>query len=130
MRNTVIEKDRIVFSRDGELVRLTPCHENAVRFEAFPDCVPFDEDYTLTPQTVPYRAEERDYCVFMTVGRIRLQLEQNGKVTVYKDGGVILEEQPEMAFQSGYRHYERKDGSWAARVMRPKSIDQTEALWR
>ena len=116
MRNTEIREDRIVFSRDGELVRLTPCHENAVRFEAFPDCREFDENYTLTPQTVPYRTEERDYCVFMTVGRVRLQLEQNGKVTVYKDGGVILEEQPEMAFHSGYRHYERKDGSWAARV--------------
>ena len=116
MRNTVIADRQIVFSRAEELVRVTPCHRNAVRFEAFPDCRLFDEDFTLLPGTADCSFEERDYCVFMTVGRVKLQLEQNGKVTVYKDGNVILEELPELAFHSGYRHYERKDGSWAARV--------------
>ena len=116
MNNFVADERGLVFSREGELVRVSPCHQNAVRFEAFPDCRVFDENYTLMPQTAPYLLEERDYCVFMTVGRVKLQLERNGKITVYKDGDVILEELPELAFNSGYRHYERKDGSWAARV--------------
>ena len=116
MKNTVITDRQIIFSRAEELVRITPCHQNAIRFEAFPDCRAFDEDHTLLPQTAECRFEERDYCVFMTVGRLKMQLEQNGKITVYKDGEVIMEEQPELAFQTGYRHYERRDGAWAARV--------------
>ena len=116
MKNTVITDRQIIFSRAEELVRITPCHQNAIRFEAFPDCRAFDEDHTLLPRTAECRVEERDYCVFMTVGRLKMQLEQNGKITVYKDGEVIMEEQPELAFQTGYRHYERRDGAWAARV--------------
>ena len=116
MRNTVITDRQILFSREGELVRVTPCHDNAIRFEAFPDCRAFDENYTLLPRSAACRFEERDYCVFMTVGRLKLQLEQNGKITVYKEGNVILEELPELAFHSGYRHYERRDGAWAARI--------------
>lgn len=116
MKNTVITDRQIIFSRAEELVRITPCHQNAIRFEAFPDCRAFDENHTLLPQTAECRFEERDYCDFMTVGRLKMQLEQNGKITVYKDGEVIMEEQPELAFQTGYRHYERRDGAWAARV--------------
>ena len=116
MKNIEIKGRQIIFSRGGELVRITPCHQNAVRFEAFPDCRLFDENYTLMPRDADCSIEERDYCVFLTVGRIRMQLEQNGKITVYKDADVILEELPELAFQTGYRHYERRNGSWAARV--------------
>lgn len=105
---------QVLFSRTNELVRVTPCHKNAVRFEAFPDCKIFDENYTLLPQQADCSFEEREYCVFLTVGRVRLQLEQNGKITVYKDGAVILEEQPDLAFHDGYRRYRRKDGSWSA----------------
>ena len=35
------------------------------------------------PQQADCSFEEREYCVFLTVGRVRLQLEQNGKITVY-----------------------------------------------
>ncbi len=116
MNNIKITERQVLFSRANELVRVTPCHKNAVRFEAFPDCVVSDENYSLLPQDAKCVLEERDYCVFMTVGRVKLQLEQNGKVTVYKDGGVILEEQPDLAFHGGYRRYSRKDGSWSAMI--------------
>ena len=114
MKYIKISEHELLFSRPGELVRVTPCHENAVRFEAFPDCRLFDENFTLLPQTAACSFEERDYCVFMTVGRVKLQLEQNGKITVYKDGSVILEEQADLAFHDGFRRYERRNGSWAA----------------
>lgn len=116
MNNTKIENNKILFSRNGELVRITPCHENSIRFEAFPDCREFDENFTLMPKTADAVIEDKDYCVFMSVGKLKIQLERNGKITFYKDGKVILEEKPELAFFDGYRHYERKDGSWSARV--------------
>jgi alpha-D-xyloside xylohydrolase len=116
MNNMVIDGNKILFSRCNELVRITPCHKNAVRFEAFPDCREFDEDFTLMPQSAECEIEDKDYCVFMKVGRLKVQLERNGKLTFYNDGKVILEEKEELAFHDGYRRYERKEGSWAARI--------------
>ena len=116
MSSFVIRDNQIIFSRAGELIRITACHDNAVRFEAFPDCRETKEDFTLLPQQADSLIEERDYCVFMRVGKVKLQLEKNGKVTVYKNDHVILEEKPELAFNSGFRHYERRGGSWSARV--------------
>ncbi len=116
MRNATVEKNRIVFSRSNELVRITPCHKNAIRFEAFPDCREFDEDFTLMPQTADAVIEDKDYCLFMSVGKLKIQLERNGKITFYNDGRIILEEKPELAFNDGYRHYERKEGAWSARI--------------
>ena len=116
MKNTVIDKNRIVFSRAGELVRITACHKNAVRFEAFPDCREYDENFTLLPQQADAEIEDRGYCVFVKAGKAKIQLEDNGKITVYSNGRVVLEEKPELAFNSGYRHYERKNGSWSARI--------------
>ena len=116
MKNATVEKNRIVFSRSHELVRITPCHKNAIRFEAFPDCREFDEDFTLMPQTADAVIEDKDYCLFMSVGKLKIQLERNGKITFYNDGRIILEEKPELAFNDGYRHYERKEGAWSARI--------------
>ncbi len=116
MKNATVEKKRIVFSRSNELVRITPCHKNAIRFEAFPDCREFDEDFTLMPQTADAVIEDKDYCLFMSVGKLKIQLERNGKITFYNDGRIILEEKPELAFNDGYRHYERKEGAWSARI--------------
>ena len=116
MNNTAYDGKKILFSRAGELVRITPCHKNAVRFEAFPDCREFDENFTLMPQEAECEIEERDYCIFMSVGRVKLQLERNGKITLYRDGEAVLEEKCELAFNDGFRHYERKEGSWSARL--------------
>ncbi len=116
MKNVIISNQQILFSRANELVRVTPCHKNAIRFEAFPDCRAFDMDSPLQPQQADCTVEERDYCVFMTVGAVKLQLEQNGKVTFYKDDAVILEELPDLAFHDGYRRYEHRDGAWSAMI--------------
>ena len=116
MNNTNISKNKITVSRNGELIRITPCHKNAIRFEAFPDCREFDEDYTLMPQAADCKTEERERCVYMTAGNLKIQLEDNGKITFYKDEKPILEELPELAFNSGFRFYERKNGSFEARV--------------
>lgn len=116
MNNLTVNNNQIIFQRNGELVRITPCYKNSVRFEAFPDCRAFDEDFTLMPSTADCTVEEKDYCVFITVGSLKVQLERNGKLTFYKDGKVLLEEKEELAFHDGYRNYERNDGLWKARI--------------
>lgn len=116
MKNVTVTDKHILFSREGELVRLTPCHRHAIRVEAFPDCRITEENFTLLPQMAAFLTEEQESCVKMTVGRLTVQLEGNGKLTFYKDGRLLLEEKPELAFCSGFRYYERKDGAWSARI--------------
>ena len=117
MDNLIINKNEIIFERDEDLIRITPCAENSIRFEAFPGKKIIDENYTLMPKSADAVIEEKDYCVFMTVGSLKIQLERNGKVTFCKNGVSFLEEKPEMAFFSGFRHYEKNErGSYSARV--------------
>ncbi len=117
MYGAEISENKILFTRVGELVRITPCGDNAIRFEAFPDCSELELNYTLMPKAADCIIEDNGNNVKMTVGCLTVQLEQNGKTTFYKDGSVILEEKPEMTFNSGFRCYENKgSGLWSARV--------------
>lgn len=117
MKNIVIKKNEILFSRHCELVRITSCHHNAIRFQAFPDCRIIDEDFTLTPQSADAEIVEEENVVYMTVGRLKVKLNRNGKVTFYDGDKVLLEEKPELTFNDGIRHYENKaSGLWSARV--------------
>ena len=117
MSNFINDSKKILYQRGEELIRITPCGKNAVRFEAFPDGKETDENFTLMPQPAEWEVEERDYCVFASVGTVKLQLEKNGKLTIYNNGKVILEEKPELTFNDGFRHYELNDnGSYSARI--------------
>ena len=117
MNNTVISNNEIIFSRHCELVRITPCHKNAIRFESIPDCRIVDGNFTLMPQNADAEITDKDNEVLMTVGSLTLKLQRNGKITFYRDGKVILEEKPELTFEDGYRFYEnRASGLWSARV--------------
>ena len=117
MNNVSVSGNTILFSRGGELIRVTPCHGSAIRFEAFPGGEAFCEDFTLMPQPAGCKIDSGDHSVSMTVGELCLKLRDNGKVTFYRNGEVILEEQPELTFDSGFRHYESvRDGAFSARV--------------
>ena len=117
MKNIVVNKNEILFSRHCELVRITPCHKNAIRFESFPDCKVIDGDFTLMPQKTEALISEEENAVTMTVGTLTARLQRNGKVTFSKNGKTILEEKPEFTFEDGYRFYENKaSGLWSARV--------------
>ena len=125
MRNTEIRNGQILFTRAGELVRISACHTNAIRFEAFPDCRPFDENYTLLPQAAACEITEAENAICLRAGDLTLRLEQNGKVTFYKDGVAILEEKPELTFNDGLRHYEIGTGDlWSARVTFETNADE------
>lgn len=117
MQYITIESNKILLNRFGELIRITPCGKNAIRFEGFPDCKEFDENFTLMPQKADCEIKEYDSYVTMTVGSLMVKLEQRGKVTYYKDDKVILVEKPELTFEGGYRNYENvASGLWSART--------------
>ena len=80
MKNTIIHENEILFSRHCELVRITPCHKNAIRFQAFPDCRVIDENFTLMPQKAQAMISEEENVVSMTVGDLTARLQRNGKI--------------------------------------------------
>ena len=117
MENLVINNNELLLMRYTELIRITPCGKNAIRFQSFPDCQVIEENYTLMPQNVDAEIEELDYCATLTCGSLKAKIEPNGKLTFYKDGEVILVEKPELTFKSNYRHFDNKgSGLWSARV--------------
>lgn len=117
MNNIRIEENKIYFTRTGELVKISACGENAIRFQAFPDGREVEENYTLMPGEGNAQCKEEDHSISMECGTLRVQLEGNGKVTFFCKEKKILEEKPEMTFNSGFRLYENKgSGLWGARV--------------
>lgn len=117
MKNLTVSDNSILFSKYGELIRITPCGDNAIRFQAFPGGSIIEEDYTLMPKkSVPVITEnERSVC--MQCSGLKVSLEDNGKVTFYYNGKKIIEEKPELTFESGYRNYQNTaSGNWKARV--------------
>lgn len=117
MYNTVIKNNQVIFSRQGELVRLTACYENSIRFESFPEGRVYEENFTLMPQNADARITDGKDFVTIKSGTLTARLEKSGKIIFYSGEKVILEEKPELAFNGGYRHYECKAGGvWSARV--------------
>ena len=117
MKGTTVSKNQILFSRNGELVRITPCADHAIRFQGFPGGRMIEENYTLMPQNVDACVEEGENSVSMTCGSLTVTLEQSGKVTFTCNGKKILEETHELTFERGIRHYQNKgSGLWSARV--------------
>ena len=60
MENLVIKENELLLMRYTELIRITACGNNAIRFQSFPDCQVIDENYTLMPQKKQAEIEEYD----------------------------------------------------------------------
>ena len=60
MNNLIIKENELQYMRYTELIRISGCGKNAIRFEAFPDCQVIDENYTLMPQSTEVKIEEFD----------------------------------------------------------------------
>lgn len=117
MKNARIENNQIFFSRNGELVKISACADNAIRFQAFPGCEVIDENYTLIPDIREALIDMQEHHVSMQCRDLRVDLWGNGKVTFYRNNKKILEEKPEMTFGFCFRPYENKgSGLWSARV--------------
>lgn len=125
MNNVTVNKNEILFSRFYELVRITPCGRNSVRFEAFPNCRVIDENFTLMPQDTECEIKDYENFVTMTVGALSVKLEKNGRVAFYNNEKVILAEKPELAFDGGFRFYENTGSNlWFARVTFKSNDDE------
>ena len=118
MNNLTIGKNELLLMRYTELIRISACGNNAIRFQSFPDCQVIDENYTLMPKNADAEIEEFDNYVTLTCGTLKVKLENNGKLTFYANGKKILEEKPELTFNSNFRHFDNKgSGLWSTRVM-------------
>ena len=60
MHNLVIKKNELLFTRYTELIRISACGKNSIRFQGFPDNQVIDENYTLMPQNEDAVIEEKD----------------------------------------------------------------------
>ena len=117
MYNLTVNKNELLYMRYTELIRITPCGNNGIRFQSFPDCKVIDENYTLMPQSTEAEINEYDNHVTLTNGKLMVKLEPDGKLTFYSDDKKIIEEKPELTFHSNYRHFDNKgSGLWSARV--------------
>ena len=106
MENLVINNNELLLMRYTELIRITSCGKDAIRFQSFPDCQVIDENYTLMPQKTDAVIEEHEHYATLTCGTLKVKVEPNGKLTFYKNGKKILEEKPELTFKSNYRHFD------------------------
>ena len=117
MKKIAITDNSILFSRKGELVKISACGENAIRFQGFPDCKVIEEDYNLMPQKADVVIEDNGHWATITCGKLKCILNGSGRVEFYSDGKEILSEKPELTFEDGYRNYPNKgSGLWSARV--------------
>lgn len=117
MKKITITDNSIIFSRKGELVRISACGENAIRFQGFPDCKIIDEDYNLMPQKADAVIEDNGHWATITCGKLKCILNGSGRIEFYSEGKEILSEKPELTFEDGYRNYTNKgSGLWSARA--------------
>ena len=117
MYNLIIKENELLLNRYTELIRISACGKNAIRFQSFPDNQITDENYTLMPQKAEAVIEEYDHLVTLTCGTLKVKLEPDGKLTFYANDKVIIEEKPELTFHNNFRHFDNKgSGLWSARV--------------
>ncbi len=125
MKDVKIIGNEIWFNRPGEVVRISPCGKNAIRFQASPNCKILDLDYTLMPQKVDGKAYIEDNKAVLEVGTLRAEIQSNARISFYKDGKRILNEKPGLAFHSGFRSYKHIEGDlWKASIMFEPNINE------
>ena len=112
-----IENNTILFTHEGEAVRISACGKDCIRFRSSANCAISDENWTLMPQSADANARLEDGRAVLETGRMRAEIYDNGKVIYYRDGRRILAEKPELTFERQFRNYRsRGGGMWKSRV--------------
>lgn len=120
-----IEKNEIFFTRQDEVVRLSACGKNSIRFQGSPNCRMEDQDWTLMPQSVDAKAWLEDHRAVLETGDLRAELYDNGRLVYCFRGKKIIEEKPELTFGMQYRNYRNiASGLWNARVTFEPNSDE------
>ncbi len=118
MDSVKIIGNEIHFHRAGEVVRISPCGENAIRFQASANCKILDLDYTLMPQVAEGKAFVEGNKAVLEVGTMRAEIHSNARVSFFNNGKRILHEKAGLAFHSGFRSYNHIEGDlWKASIM-------------
>ncbi len=117
MYNAEIRDNEILYYHEGELIRLTPCGRNAVRFQAFPGGRVLEENYNLMPQEAEAEITDHDHYVTMTCGELTVILNWDGRVSYHRHGQCLFADRPENGFVGRNQLYvSRGDRSWQADV--------------
>lgn len=117
--NFRIENDEIIFTRQDEVVRLSACGKNSIRFQGSANLRIEPQDWTLMPQKAEAKAwmKVEDRCAAIETGDMRAEIWDNGKITYFYKDKLILEEKPEMTFGFHFRDYRNTaSGLWQSRV--------------
>jgi len=117
MQNTTVNNHEILVMRAGELIRITACGRNAIRFQAFPDCAVINTDYNLMPQPADAEITEERHRITMRCGTLAVTVDGGGNVSFRNNDRVILAEKPEHTFGGRSRRFVNKGHqSWTADV--------------
>lgn len=112
-----ILNDEIRFVRAGEVVRISACGKDCIRFQASPSGKLLDQNWTLMPGKAEAKAWEEEDRAVLETGAMRAELYRNGKTVYYRNGEKILEEKSELTFDAGFRNYRNKASDlWSARI--------------
>ncbi|MBO2516166.1 MAG: hypothetical protein CW338_02665 [Clostridiales bacterium] len=112
-----IRDDRIYFTRAGETGVVSVPAEGCIRFQATASSQIELQDWTLLPRKTPAEIWRDGEDVYLRTGPLKVWFEKWGRVTYYINDRIILKEQPEMTFTTGYRNYRSVgSGLWAMRA--------------
>ena len=82
--NVMVRNGEIEITLANEVIKITACGNNAIRFQAFPGCKVVDTNYNLMPCSVEAEIEQSENCVSMRNGALLVTV-RNGEVQFYID---------------------------------------------
>lgn len=120
-----VVNDEIIFVRQGEIVRLSACAENSIRFQASPNCRIEEQDWTLMPQKVPAVAWVEGNRAVLQTGNLKAEIYDNGRAIFYYNDRQVLKEKPELTFDAQIRNFKNIGSNlWKARVSFEASAEE------
>lgn len=115
--NFQLGENCILFQRAGEIGKISACGRDSIRFQATASGQLIEQNWTLLPKPLPAKVWLEDGNAFLQNGNMLSKIESCGKVSYYYKENLILEEQPELTFNMGYRNYKNKGSNlWNIRV--------------
>ncbi len=112
------EKDNMLyFVHTGELVRLSACGKNCIRFQASPNCEIIEQNFTVAPQKTKADILIDKSQASIKNGNMSAKLYSNGRVEYYFKDKLIIREKSELTFDAQIRNYRNNaSGLWKAQV--------------
>lgn len=116
-----LERNRIYFTREGEIGVVSVPHEGCIRFQATASSKLISQDFTLMPREIEAKtwieSDDGEDIAYLQTGKLKIKIEQSGCATYYINDEMILTEQPELTFLTVYRNYRSVgSGLWSMRA--------------